>query len=368
MCDLQDPPNGPELPQSLCLWRLWQETLPCYGVDALTSSKRRYFYQSSGPTVRRAPRRATPPIGGRRRRRSPHTGGCLPRTCPTPAALRCQDACVISSHHPRPPPSSAAPSAPPPSHHLSVAVLPTPPPRGRAAGPQLHTAAGHTTPPARPHLGRARSVATCHAGSLGCFVPLPCPSRRRTCHRQSWTLAGRVARPPLVRLLPSEGHAGRAGAVACGTGRLEAVCDGPGAPIFAWRRRFVYDSPTPHPPTSLALVRVEPRLLFGTVLREFSAPRRQFLSPFRPLLDPCSRVVAGPRPPWWRLYRSARQHKAWVRSRAAAVRSTGLTCGGRRAPLRWHGSAFARQSLSGGSHGPSPPGHRQRAASLVPFT
>lgn len=73
----------------------WPTTLGSQGRSS-PALKTQIFLPSLGPTVQRARGRATPTIGGRRRRRPPHTGGSLPRTCPTApalcAALRSPDA------------------------------------------------------------------------------------------------------------------------------------------------------------------------------------------------------------------------------------------------------------------------------------
>lgn len=163
----------------------------CFNVSALGGGRKKTLpsetpspadisYQSLGPTVRRAPRRATPPIGGRRRRRSPHTGGRLPRTCPTPAWCgrsstpygRVRDQLAA---RPSATPFSALPLAPPlttsrpslcPRRHHPRTGRGAPTPQGR--GPLRPTC--EAAPPPRAQRGRlSRGV------SLPCFVAASVP-------------------------------------------------------------------------------------------------------------------------------------------------------------------------------------------------
>lgn len=231
------------------------------------------------------------------------------------------DACVISSQHARPPPPSVLslwpPPSPPPGRRCAHAATT----RERAAGPQRHKAAGHYAPPARPHLRHARSVAACHAGSrFRVLSPLPCPARPDSRPSQLVDPRPTCSATSPWPLLPSRGHAGRAGpgcvrhATARGGVRRAQSCT---LLRFATRSRVRLSEVTPTQPTSPVLVCVEPRRLF---LSEF--PLSHGLpapSPVRPLLGRSLRADS-----------LAHVHDGGVR---VGVRA-GTWCGCTRQPLR----------------------------------
>lgn len=222
---------------------------------------------------------------------------------------------------------AAVPSATPPSGHPPLTTsrpsLPTPPPprqTGRRAptphGRGPHHPVGEAAPLPRAQRGRA-----CHAGSLPCSVRFRAP---HTPTANPCTVAGRGARPHLGRCLHQRATRDGWAWVCSARDGTRRRATGQALLLFVLGdlESCMYDSPRPHPPTSLVLVLigVEPRRIFlGPFGVSFPLPGGCALPP---LLAPCLTRAHG--------YSRAPGHDGGVRICLCASTWRGCT----RQPLR----------------------------------